>query len=306
MSPGRAPQLVSVELAQQILDRAGLPAAWKPTPEQFQSALERSLSRRFSAGAPEKKAIDSYLDSLQIRDLALACSCSAGNPAAWDHFVAELRPELYRAARAIAGESQGRELADSLYAELYGLREKPDGARASLLDYYHGRSKLSTWLRAILSQRHVDEIRRARRTEPLEDSSGENVAEALPVTKQAEDGLFDSERRKYLAILQATLSAALEALALRDRLRLAYYYVEELTLAEIGKLLGEHEATVSRKLDRTRKDLRSRVDAALRERKLSDAQLRLCYEYAREEWPFDLTLHLRPARPAQVDSGPAT
>ena len=46
----------------------------------------------------------------------------------------------------------------------------------------------------------------------------------------------------------------LDALAPRDRLRLAYYYVEELTLAEIGKLLGEHEATVSRKLERTESD----------------------------------------------------
>lgn len=306
MSPGREPQLVSIELARQTLDRAGVPADWKPTTEQFQLALERSVSRRFSSAASDQKTIESYLDTLQIRDLALACACAAGDPEAWDHFVAELRPELYRAARAIAGESQGRELADSLYGELYGLREKPDGARKSLLDYYHGRSKLSTWLRAILSQRHVDEIRRSRRTEPLEDSNGENASETLPATKQAADGLFDPERRKYLAILQATLAVALEALAPRDRLRLAYYYVEELTLAEIGKLLGEHEATVSRKLDRTRRHLRGRIDAALRERKLSDAQLRLCYEYAREEWPFDLTLHLRPVRPAQVDSGPVT
>jgi RNA polymerase sigma factor (sigma-70 family) len=220
--------------------------------------------------------------------------------------VSEFRPELYRAARAIAGESAGRELADSLYAELYGLREGPSGARRSLFDYYHGRSKLTTWLRAILSQRHVDEIRRTRRTEPLEATDGGDRLETLPATSSAAEGLFDPERRKYLAILQATLTAVLDALPPRERLRLSYYYVEELTLAEIGKLMGEHEATVSRKLDRTRKELRSRIDAALRERKLSDAQLRLCYEYAQEEWPFDLTLQLRPARSAQMNSGSAT
>jgi IS30 family transposase len=102
--------------------------------------------------------------------------------------------------------------------------------------------------------------------------------------------------------LQAALSTVLDALAPRDRLRLAYYYAEELPLAEIGKLTGEHESTVSRRLERTRKDLRRNVEAKLREeKKLSDAQLRLCYEYAREEWPFDLTVRLRggrvPARP---------
>ena len=91
-------------------------------------------------------------------------------------------------------------------------------------------------------------------------------------------------------MLQVALTAALDALAPRDRLRLAYYYVEELTLAQVGRLMDEHEATVSRHLDRTRHGIRRRIEAALRqEKKLSEAQLRLCYEYAREEWPFDLT-----------------
>ncbi len=55
----------------------------------------------------------------------------------------------------------------------------------------------------------------------------------------------------------------------RDRLRLAYYYVDDLTLAQIGKLLGEHEATVSRKLERTRADLKRCVEVALREEKVN-------------------------------------
>lgn len=306
MSPGRAPQLVSMEAAREVLRRASAPVDWKLTPEQFRTALERSALRRFGEAVADPQAIASYLEMLHAADLALACACSSGTDAAWDFFVTQFRPELYRAARAVAGESAGRELADSLYAELYGLRETPLGGRRSVFDYYHGRSKLTTWLRAILSQRHVDEIRRTRRTEPLEANDGEDRLETLPAASSAAEGLFDPERRRYLAILQVTLTTVLDALAARDRLRLAYYYVEELTLAEIGKLTGEHEATVSRKLDRTRKELRSRIDAALREKKLSDAQLQLCYEYAKEEWPFDLTLQLRPARPAQMNSGPAT
>jgi hypothetical protein len=96
----------------------------------------------------------------------------------------------------------------------------------------------------------------------------------------------------------------LDALAPRDRLRLAYYYAEGLTLVEIGRLMGEHEATVSRKLERTRRELRQQIDSALRGRKLSEAQLRLCYDYAREEWPFDLTLRLGTIQPATA-GGPA-
>ncbi len=336
MPSSPAGQFVSIEVARGLLQKGAAPAEWNLTVERFQLVLERSVAHRFSkapsgthskassntahgssseqtaSGArdsgietppstrsqalPDARAIDAYLDSLHAADLALACACSDGNAAAWDFFMARFRPELYRAGRAIAGESAGRELADSLYAELYGLREVA-GQRKSLFDYFLGRSKLTTWLHAILAQRHVDGIRRARRTEPLEEGeAGERAygaqqnASANSAGIRAAASSPDPERNRFLAILQAVLTAALDALAPRDRLRLAYYYVEGLTLAEIGRLVGEHEATVSRKLERTRREIRNRVEGALRqEKKLSAAQLQLCYEYAREEWPFDLT-----------------
>jgi RNA polymerase sigma-70 factor (ECF subfamily) len=253
---------------------------------------------------PDSRAIHGYLNSLHAADLALACACSDGNAAAWDFFMARHRPELYRAGRAIAGGAAGRELADSLYAELYGLREVA-GQRKSLFDYFLGRSRLTTWLHAILAQRHVDGIRGARRTEPLEEGEAAGRVYAAQQSSMANASgnssghsaasSPDPDRNRYLAILQAVLTAALDALEPRDRLRLAYYYVEGATLAEIGRLVGEHEATVSRKLERTRREIRKRVEEALRqEKKLSAAQLQLCYEYAREEWPFDLTRALSP------------
>ena len=267
-------------------------------------APSRPHSNSASHTSPDARAIHAYLDSLHAADLALACACSEGNAAAWDFFMGRYRAELYRAGRAIAGEAAGRELADLLYAELYGLREV-EGRRKSLFDYFLGRSKLTTWLHAILAQRHVDGIRRARRTEPLEDGEADErvyaarqtLIQNTPANSSGNSAASspDPERNCYLAILQAVLTAALDALEPRDRLRLAYYYVEGLTLAEIGRLLGEHEATVSRKLERTRREIRKRVEGALRqEKKLSAAQLQLCYEYAREEWPFDLTRALSP------------
>jgi len=98
----------------------------------------------------------------------LACACADGLEAAWDHFIREYRPTLYRAADAIDPTGGARDLADSLYAELFGLSER-DGQRRSHLRYYHGRSSLGTWLRAVLSQRHVDRIRAGTRMEPLPD-----------------------------------------------------------------------------------------------------------------------------------------
>jgi RNA polymerase sigma factor (sigma-70 family) len=265
------------------------PSEWGVTPEQFQRLLERSVIRRFSGSEMDPKGIEKYLDGLRLADLALAGACSAGNEAAWDFFVKQFRPELYRAARAIAGESSGREMADSLYGDLYGLREA-EGRRQSLFDYFHGRSRLSTWLRAILAQRHVDEIRRTRRTEPLDVAESDGDSPAGKVRFQATGASQDPDRLRFIAMLQTVLTTVLAALDSRDRLRLAYYYVDDLTLAQIGKILGEHEASVSRKLNRTRHSIRKSVEEALlEEKKLSAEQLRLCFEYAQEEWPFDLT-----------------
>src|SRR6185437_10184360 len=242
--------------------KADAPAEWNLARDEFQAALERSVASRFGNAQPlQESSIRTYLETLNLRDLALARACSAGNNAAWDFFMAQYRPELYRAARAIVGnagggESAARDLADSLCADLYGLRER-DGQRQSLFDYFHGRSKLGTWLRAVLARRHVNEIRRARRTESLDDDMGEPRADIAALASVAAASVApDPRRASYLAILQVALAVALNALDPRDRLRLAYYYVDDRTLAEIGRLLGEHEATVSRKLERTRRNIR--------------------------------------------------
>jgi len=260
--------------------------------DRFSEALFRSVSHRFSAagGSPSDAEVSNYLGSLHGEDLALACACSAGHEQAWEHFIRSFRSPLYAAARAIAGESSARELADLLYAELYGLVEK-EGQRRSLFDYFHGRSKLSTWLRAILAQRYVDSIRAGRREESLdarESDTGQSWR-AIPEPAAPCEGL-DPDRARLLDLLQQCIADSLAALDSRDRLRLAYYYVQDLTLAQIGRVLGEHEASVSRKLDRTRRALRQQVEHVLRDvHRLSDAQMRLCYQYAQEEWPFDLT-----------------
>lgn len=260
--------------------------------EPFVQALHRSAASRFRDASPAREEVAAYLDSLNIDDLALAVACREASEPAWKHFISRFRPDLYAAARAICrhDEAAARDLADSLYGELFGVARGSQQAaeRKSLFDYFHGRSKLSTWLRAILSQRHLDAIRASRRTDTLDDESPEQDA-ALAESRQASPE-SDPDRARYLSLLQVALTAALGALAPRDRLRLAYYYVQDLTLAQIGRLLGEHEATASRHLERTRKDLRKQVEQALRaDKRLSDAQISLCYEYAVEEWPFDLT-----------------
>jgi RNA polymerase sigma-70 factor (ECF subfamily) len=254
---------------------------WSVGREAFAAALERSVAR----GVAEASAADEvgrYLDGLHLEDLALACACADGHAAAWDHFVLEFRPVLYRAADAIDATGGAREAADSLYGELFGLTER-DGERRSHLRYFHGRSSLSTWLRAVLSQRYVDRLRTARRTDPL---PADESADALPAPARAVDPM----RRRAIAAMQRAMAAAIAVLAPRDRLRLSCYYAQSLTLAEIGRMLGEHEATVSRHLARVRRAVRSAVEQQLRDTEgMTEAEIGECFASVVEDpGPLDV------------------
>src|SRR6202035_4013845 len=110
----------------------------------------------------------------------LATACMEDRAAAWEHFVNAYRPYLRAAAAAVlrcgSASPEARELADSLFAELYGLADGTRGDR-SLFRYFHGRSSLKTWLRAVLAQRHIDVIRAGRRFASLEDDGANPSAQ---------------------------------------------------------------------------------------------------------------------------------
>lgn len=256
---------------------------WSVSVERFAQSLQASADRAVPAD------VGRYLQALHLDDLAIACACADGDDLAWDHFIHEHRPVLYRAADVLDPSGSARELADSIYADLYGLRER-EGKRQSLFRYYHGRSSLKTWLRAVLAQRHVDAIRAGRRLETLSDEDGPESLLAAPIPIAA-----DPERVRYQALIHRALKLALSKLPDRDRLRLSSYYTQQLTLAETGRILKEHEATVSRQLAKTRQTLRREVERHLREvDRLGPAQIERCFDLVVEDpGPIDLDGMLR-------------
>jgi RNA polymerase sigma factor (sigma-70 family) len=256
-------------------------------------------------------------------DLELARQCAAGNETAWERFVLDYRPILYRAADALDPTGRARELADSLYADLYGK---------SLFRYFQGRSSLATWLRAVLAQRYVDYLRADRRMVALPDEDAQGPAEAGHYQSAAghypsgagpyqsaahyqsaaghyqsgarhhesEGGRYqsgaasgptpDSDRARYLTLMQNALSHAIAGLDAKDRLRLACYYAQDLTLAETGRVLKEHEATASRQLARTRRAIREQVERQLRDQaKLDESEISQCFASVSDDaGPIDL------------------
>jgi RNA polymerase sigma-70 factor len=249
------------------LHRASDAARWSVALEDFARALWQGVSK-----AAGDEAAD-LIDSIRARDLALALGCARGNEPAWDTFCAQFRPVLYESARElIHDEATARELADSLLADLYGL-EQTESGRKSRLNYFHGRSSLKTWLRAVLYQKFVDEYRRQSRLEPLPEEAAEPAARETSIS--AEDD------RHYAECLGEAVEAALGELQSPDRLLLSWYYTEELTLKQIGVLTREHEATISRRLEAVRKKLRIRIENHLRRvKKLTAIEVEQCLDFA--------------------------
>jgi RNA polymerase sigma-70 factor len=274
------------------LHRAAEAGRWEVSASAFAAVLEASLERApgEAQGDPER-----YLTNLHLKDLALACACSAGHEAAWEHFIREHRPLLYRAADALAPGGAARDIADGLYGELFGLKER-GGERQSLFRYFHGRSSLATWVRAVLAQRFVDRVRSERRIDPLSDAESLSVPPSVPDPGQAQN----------LLVFQKAMAAAVARLSPRDRLRLSSYYAEELSLAQTGRLFGEHESTVSRQLARTRRLVRGDVEEQLLEAGLTGEEIEECFERATEDagdLDLDQIVRLHEDAPAgQVDA----
>jgi RNA polymerase sigma-70 factor, ECF subfamily len=258
------------------------------TRQHFDSVLGEISRKYLPADAAEHDLREFYV-SLRIEELALARACAAGQERAWEIFLTRYREKLYDIAGYITKESStARELADSIYAELYGTTTR-DGQRASKLSSYTGRGSLEGWLRTVMLQEHVNRYRRQRRLVSLDEETEEGVQFATPT---AEPAMAVDSR------VEAAIDEVLLALAPEDRFVLASYFLDQRTLADIARTLGVHESTISRKLDKLAKSLRKQILAALGRRGMSRRQA----QEALEVDVRDLRVNIR-SRLAQETSG---
>ncbi len=247
--------------------------------EHFVAILGQIAAKYLPAGASPQETAELYA-SLRVEELTLARACAAGHERAWEIFMARYREKLYDIAAYIAKESSAaRELADSLYADLYGTTTR-DGQRVSKLASYTGRGSLEGWLRTVMAQEFVNRYRRQRRLVSLEEDSEDGKELAA---KEPEPDIVVDPR------VEAATDEVLSALRPEDRFILASYYLDERTLAEIARTLAVHESTISRKLDKLAKSVRKQILAALERKGMSRRQA----EEALEVDVRDLRLNLR-------------
>src|ERR1700734_3434574 len=94
--------------------------------ESFAAILCEVATKYLPAGNTEADA-RTFLLTLRVEELALARACAAGHNSAWELFLTRYREKLYQSALRIAREdSAARDLADSLYAELYGMNTRDE------------------------------------------------------------------------------------------------------------------------------------------------------------------------------------
>ena len=230
--------------------------------ESFAAILCEVATKYLQASNAEADA-RTFLLTLRVEELALAQACAAGHNAAWELFLTRYREKLYQSALRIAREdSAARDLADSLYAELYGTTTR-EGERISKLASFTGRGSLEGWLRTVLAQEFVNRYRRTKRLVSLDEESEDGAQFAAP----APEPLPSADSR-----LESATDAALAALDGEDRMVLAAYYLDGRTLAEIALMLRVHESTISRKVNKLAKSLRKKIMAGMMQQGMARRQ----------------------------------
>jgi RNA polymerase sigma-70 factor (ECF subfamily) len=217
------------------------------------------------------EAVKDFIDKLQADDLCLILACEQGNQTAWSDLVARFSATVRSAARSTSSNEEGAEdLAQSIWAELHGLRVRDDGKPAGKLAYYSGRGSLAGWLRAVVAQLAVDQHRKqSRLVQTEEDADFDRIIQdgheenAWSGHGEAVNPELEISKKLAGAGMQKALATSIGRLSAEDRLLVKLYYFDGLRLREAGAVLGVHEATASRRLTRVHTEIRQQVERIL-------------------------------------------
>lgn len=237
---------------------------------RLRSSVEKYvLKHQPDAGADE---IAAFIDTLHADDLCLVIACQNADQTAWSELVEGYGATVRSAARAASqNEERAEDLAQSIWAELHGLKMRDDGQPAGKLAYYSGAGSLGGWLRAVVGQLAIDRHRRdARLIQTEEDADldrlaqdGDGQPEAAGVFHAAANPEEALSQNLAAADIEKAFAQSLAELDDEDRLLMKLYYFDGMRLREAGAVLGVHEATASRRLTRIHGEVRKRVEGLL-------------------------------------------
>jgi RNA polymerase sigma-70 factor (ECF subfamily) len=200
--------------------------------------------------------------SLQAtQDLYLACACAGGDARAVEALHAG---PLRAAAVQLRGRFGDEQLADASQAiSVQLLAPAANGSRG--VSSYRGKGDLRGWLRLLLVREVLQQLRPEARQQRIKSE-----AQSLPEAVYRLDPEALLLEARYRHVFRAAFDAALASLSQPQQRLLRYYFVERMTIDELGAVYRVHRATISRRvgdvraalLEATREGLMQRLSVA--------------------------------------------
>ncbi len=208
------------------------------------------LARRVGADREPLEA----LEVLKTDDLYLACACLEGDAKAARAFEEAYFPVLNRALAGICGRTgQADDVKQSVYQKVFsGAEDKP-----AAIHKYDGVGDLRAWVRVTAVRMALNLKRDGKRERPLSP----DILVTLP--KDGPGPEEDYLKRIYSDAFKKAFGKALAGLDHKQRNLLRYYYIDGLTVEQIGKIYRVHKATISRRLGEIRELLLTETRNAL-------------------------------------------
>lgn len=218
------------------------------TVDEFVQLLDELSRDQLGVDADLSERLE-FCRSLHVKDVVFVRACLKGNEEAWTSLVNRYQTKLFVIACQITKEENAaRELADSLFADLFGVCHSGREQRPSKLLSYGGRCSLEGWLRALLAQQFVNRLRQERRFVPFDERRDSEEFFTL-----------DTQSQQQSPLLARALDQALDGLSAEERFLLSGYFLDGRTKAELARMLGVHETTVGRQIERALKNVRTRT-----------------------------------------------
>ena len=200
-------------------------------------------------GSVDRAMVTAFAKKLYLRDLYLASGCVHKSEKAWaslDHRYRKFVTDLVRFCYRHGDDNE--EIADSILVSLY-LNDRSGRQRIAS---YDGRSSMATWLRVIVINRAINDRHEKRlvNDEIVADVPDDRALTNLESTLRAQ---------RYGNLLSDSLAQALQEITEKERLMLLWRYEQNLQLGEIARLMGIHQANVTRQMLRLQAKLRESV-----------------------------------------------
>jgi RNA polymerase sigma-70 factor, ECF subfamily len=217
--------------------------------------------------------------ALHVSDLYLAQACAEGDARALAAVEATIWPDIDAAlARARIGEPR-KDVLQDLRLRLF---VSSDGRPGRILQY-RGEGELRRWLQAAALREAFRRARQAKR-----ETSCDDAALAAVAVLDRDAGLAHLKEASHVELKRA-FTEALAALPRSDRILLRQYYVDRLTIDELGAIYRVHRTTASRQVARARAALSETILADFgRRMSVSDSERDSLVRLVRSQ--FDVTL----------------